>query len=287
MTEFPFPDESFGGVISTHVIHHARRKTIQEIIASITCVLAPDGYFALALPTPDHFEAGHGEEVEPGTWVDPNNKEGPVPHHFCTEGEIRRAPPGLRDPLPRPRRLRRGGQAPLAVEGPRAKGVTPAAPNGLSPQRRKGRGERPDWRGLVCPERHWTNQPTKARTLLGSSRPLRLFDSSTLRLFALAAPPPPVAAGGCCSLRVRALLHQLPHRRRLPLRLVERHGGDALSAGIGVLAGHLGDEEVGASRQVGDLCRADGQVRRTRFLQEGEQIGVQRPRPPEIAGSFR
>jgi hypothetical protein len=40
------------------------------------------------MPTPDHFECGLGEEVEPGTWVDEEHREGPVPHHFCTEDEI-------------------------------------------------------------------------------------------------------------------------------------------------------------------------------------------------------
>jgi tellurite methyltransferase len=88
MADFPFPDASFGGVISSHVIHHGYLADIEAILANITRVLVPRGYFVFACPTPDHFEAT-GEEVEPGTFVDPNNKEGPVPHHFFTEEGLR------------------------------------------------------------------------------------------------------------------------------------------------------------------------------------------------------
>jgi tellurite methyltransferase len=88
MTEMDFPTASFDGAISTQVIHHARKAVMAQIIDTITHQLSPHGYFVLAMPTPDHFDCGRGEEVEPGTWVDPNHREGPVPHHFCTQDEI-------------------------------------------------------------------------------------------------------------------------------------------------------------------------------------------------------
>ena len=89
MTEFPFPDAHFDGVVSTQVIHHTDRATLGRIIASITQKLAPGGIFVWATPSPRHSEAGKGREIEPGTWVDENHREGPVPHHYCTEQEIR------------------------------------------------------------------------------------------------------------------------------------------------------------------------------------------------------
>ena len=88
MTELSFPDGSFDGVISTQVIHHARKAVIAEIIARLTQQLSTHGYFVWAMPTPDHFDCGKGEEIEPGTWVNPDHREGPVPHHFCTREEV-------------------------------------------------------------------------------------------------------------------------------------------------------------------------------------------------------
>ncbi len=90
MTALDFPEKSFGGAIATQVIHHAPVAVIEAILAQLTHLLLPRGYFVLVVPTPEHDDWGKGEEVEPGTWVDPNHREGPVPHHFCTEEEVLR-----------------------------------------------------------------------------------------------------------------------------------------------------------------------------------------------------
>lgn len=88
MTELSFAAASFDGAISTQVIHHARRAVIAAIIDRIAELLFPHGYLVWGLPTPDHLDCGKGEEVEPGTWVNPAHREGPVPHHFCTQEEV-------------------------------------------------------------------------------------------------------------------------------------------------------------------------------------------------------
>jgi SAM-dependent methyltransferase len=89
MAEFPFPDGHFDGAISANVIHHSYRAAIARIIISITHKLSPGGIFVWAIPSPRHREHGQGHEVEPGTWVDDSYREGPVPHHYSTEAEIR------------------------------------------------------------------------------------------------------------------------------------------------------------------------------------------------------
>jgi SAM-dependent methyltransferase len=89
MTDFPFPDGRFDGAVSSHVIHHARRATLEAIIAEIVRTLAPGGLFVWVTPSPRHRECGAGEEVEPGTWVEEHHKEGPIPHHYCPEEEVR------------------------------------------------------------------------------------------------------------------------------------------------------------------------------------------------------
>jgi len=89
MTEFPFPDGAFDGAVGSHVIHHCRRAVLEQIIGSITRKLAPRGYFAWATPTTRHCHYGRGIEIEPGTWVDADHPEGPIPHHYSTELEAR------------------------------------------------------------------------------------------------------------------------------------------------------------------------------------------------------
>ncbi|UCH34429.1 MAG: class I SAM-dependent methyltransferase [Armatimonadota bacterium] len=95
MTEFPFADGCFDLVISTQVIHHSERSTLARIIHCIERKLSPGGVLVWATPTPRHRECGKGREIEPGTWVDDNHREGPVPHHYCTEQEIRDLLAGL------------------------------------------------------------------------------------------------------------------------------------------------------------------------------------------------
>ncbi len=89
MTDYPFPDSHFDGAIGSHVIHHTDRATLERILAEITRTLAPGGYFVWVTPTPRHKHCGRGTEIEPGTWIDPDHPEGPIPHHYSTEQEVR------------------------------------------------------------------------------------------------------------------------------------------------------------------------------------------------------
>ncbi len=89
MTDYPFPDGHFDGALGSHVIHHTDRATLERILGEITRTLAPGGYFVWVTPTPRHMHCGRGTEIEPGTWVDPNHPEGPIPHHYSTEEEVR------------------------------------------------------------------------------------------------------------------------------------------------------------------------------------------------------
>ena len=89
MSQYPFPDAHFRGVVASHVIHHTDLATLKRILADIWRVLAPGGYFVWATPCPKHYECGSGTEIEPGTWVDPEGREAGLPHHYCTEAEVR------------------------------------------------------------------------------------------------------------------------------------------------------------------------------------------------------
>jgi tellurite methyltransferase len=89
MAALPFEDCSFDGVIAAKVIHHCQSETLAGIIAKIYRLLAPDGLFIWTTPTPNHPDWGRGVEIEPGTWVDPHHREGPIPHHYCSAEEVR------------------------------------------------------------------------------------------------------------------------------------------------------------------------------------------------------
>ena len=89
MTQFPWPDAHFAGVVASNVIHHTDLATLKQIIASIARVLADGGYFVWVTPTPQHFACGHGRELGPGTWIDTGEHDGHLPHHYSTEEEVR------------------------------------------------------------------------------------------------------------------------------------------------------------------------------------------------------
>jgi len=89
MTDFAFPDSYFHGVVASHVIHHTDRATLKRVIDLISDKLAPGGVLAWATPTTRHCGCGRGREVEPGTWVNEEHPEGPIPHHYCSEQEVR------------------------------------------------------------------------------------------------------------------------------------------------------------------------------------------------------
>ena len=89
MTEIPFPDDYFDGVVAAQVIHHTDVATLTRIISLIHQKLAAGGWFVWVTASSRNRDFSTAREIEPGTWVDENRREGPVPHHYCTEQEIR------------------------------------------------------------------------------------------------------------------------------------------------------------------------------------------------------
>jgi SAM-dependent methyltransferase len=89
MTELSFPDCHFDGAIASHVIHHTDRATLERVIRLITQQLRPGGLFVWVMPSARDYRCGQGLEVEPGTWIDDEHPEGPIPHHYCSEEEVR------------------------------------------------------------------------------------------------------------------------------------------------------------------------------------------------------
>lgn len=89
MSEMPFPDAYFQGIVASHCIHHVDGPALRRTIGLITRKLAAGGLLVWATPSARHWRCGLGREIEPGTWVDENHWEGPIPHHYCTQEELR------------------------------------------------------------------------------------------------------------------------------------------------------------------------------------------------------
>jgi tellurite methyltransferase len=89
MTAMAFRPDSFDGVVASHAIHHVDGPTLRRIIGAITELLTTGGLLAWATPSTRNYRCGRGRELDPGTWVDDAHEEGPVPHHYCSETEVR------------------------------------------------------------------------------------------------------------------------------------------------------------------------------------------------------
>jgi tellurite methyltransferase len=89
MTDLPFPDDHFDGAVASHVIHHTDAATLERVIELITRKLAPAGLFVWVTPSSRDYRSGHGCCVEPGTYIDDEHPEGLIPHHYCSQEEVR------------------------------------------------------------------------------------------------------------------------------------------------------------------------------------------------------
>jgi SAM-dependent methyltransferase len=84
---FPFEAESFDGLLSTQVIHHALLSEVRITIAEIWRVLT-DGGIAFVTVAGRKHEGEAYEEVEPGTYIPLEGTEKGLSHHIFTEEEL-------------------------------------------------------------------------------------------------------------------------------------------------------------------------------------------------------
>lgn len=99
MTELPYPDCSFDGVLAIYVIYHATRADVQRALAEVHRVLVPGGRFYVTFIARDQLRddqlfpevAARRVEIEPFTFVDPADTEcdKQLPHHYSDEAEVR------------------------------------------------------------------------------------------------------------------------------------------------------------------------------------------------------
>ncbi len=89
-SRLPYPDEFFGAVIATRVIHHSYIRDIIRTVGEIDRVLARSGYVFIQSPAwlPESKVKDWQKEVEPRTLVWSEGDEAGVPHHHFTKEEL-------------------------------------------------------------------------------------------------------------------------------------------------------------------------------------------------------
>jgi SAM-dependent methyltransferase len=85
----PFKENSFDGLFSTQVIHHARFAVVRRTIGEIFRILTPGG-IAFVTVSARKDDLKH-IEIEPNTFVPHAGPEGGVPHHIFSKNELRKS----------------------------------------------------------------------------------------------------------------------------------------------------------------------------------------------------
>ncbi len=84
----PLSGNSFEGLFSTQVIHHALLEEIQLTIREIWRVISPGGLAFISVAGRTHSDTAY-EEIEPGTFLPLDGSEKGLPHHIFSEKELR------------------------------------------------------------------------------------------------------------------------------------------------------------------------------------------------------
>jgi ubiquinone/menaquinone biosynthesis C-methylase UbiE len=88
MSELPFIDDYFDGVICTNVLHHGKLVEIKLTTREVHRVMKHRASaFFVALSTAD-FRRGNGRKLEPNTYVFTEGEEQGIIHHFFPRMEL-------------------------------------------------------------------------------------------------------------------------------------------------------------------------------------------------------
>jgi SAM-dependent methyltransferase len=87
MRDIPFGDGFFDALICVWSIHHGRLADIRRTVSEVYRVLRPGGTVVVDVPSVTTWDCGHGREIEPMTYIEVNEEERDVPHHYFTRQE--------------------------------------------------------------------------------------------------------------------------------------------------------------------------------------------------------
>ena len=89
--KLPFAENEFEVVISFGVLDHVMKDLALRAFDEVRRVLKPGGLFHINLRSPESYDYGLGEMLEPGTYILTNGPEKDMPQHFWSEEEIQDA----------------------------------------------------------------------------------------------------------------------------------------------------------------------------------------------------
>jgi ubiquinone/menaquinone biosynthesis C-methylase UbiE len=88
MSDLPFKDDYFDGVVCTNVLHHGKLVQIKQATREVHRVMKKGASaFVIALSTAD-FRKGNGRKLEPNTYVFMEGEERGIIHHFFPRKEL-------------------------------------------------------------------------------------------------------------------------------------------------------------------------------------------------------
>lgn len=96
MSQIPFRDASFDGLIAVHVIQHQTVNGIRTTVNEIRRVLSSGGLTYLTFASRHDSRWGKGQAIEPDTFIAGEGPDGQVPHHYSNLAEIEELLDGLR-----------------------------------------------------------------------------------------------------------------------------------------------------------------------------------------------
>jgi tellurite methyltransferase len=88
MSNLPFIERYFDGIVCTNVLHHGKLAEIKRAVGEVRRVMRKGASaFVVALSTAD-FRKGDGKKLEPNTYVFIEGDERGIIHHFFPRSEL-------------------------------------------------------------------------------------------------------------------------------------------------------------------------------------------------------
>lgn len=90
MSELPFQDRTFDGVICYSALHHQCKEQIQKTVSEVKRVCKKGALFSFDILSRNDTTCGVGNEIEPFTYIGGRENEEDIPHHYVDASELRK-----------------------------------------------------------------------------------------------------------------------------------------------------------------------------------------------------
>ncbi len=88
MSDLPYPNGFFDGVIAIAAVYHLKLAELKQTIDEIHRILKPGGLLLIEFKSKQSHSYGFGVEIEKDTFVQVEGVETGIPHHYSDRPEI-------------------------------------------------------------------------------------------------------------------------------------------------------------------------------------------------------